>query len=526
MRRFRNLTAFLVLGILTYLTVPGQILAENKTGGTLVAVINHAPRHFNGTVQSGIATMFSASQLFATPLMIDDKWQPQPYLAKSWKIADDGLSVTLNLRDDATFHDGKPITSEDVAFSIMTIKENHPFKTMMGAVDRVDTPDPHTAILRLSRPHPAILLAMSQPLCSIIPKHVFGDGQDVKTHPMNMKPVGSGPFKFVEYKPGEHLILERYDNFFLGRPSLERFILKIIPDAVNRLTSLERKECSMDVYVGSPRDISRYKKLKHLTVEPMGEAVGAINWLAFNTKKKPLDDKKVRQAISYAIDRQFIVKQLHLGLSQRATGPIVPESPYYDANVEHYEINLGKANALLDEAGYPKKADGMRFSLELDYIPGIPEMHKNVAEYMKAQLKKVGIYIKIRQSPDFPTWAKRVSSWDFELTLDNVWNWGDPVIGVHRTYLSSNIRQGVIWSNTQGYSNPKVDELLAQGGIESDVAKRKQIYSEFQKIVVDDVPLAYLNAGPFYMAYDKKLKNLNTTIWGSMSPMHELQWEK
>ena len=526
MKKLGAITIVTVFFLALFISWASSASAEATRGGDLVAVINHAPRHFNGTVQSGIATMFSSSQLFATPLMFDDKWQPQPYLAQSWEISADGLSVTLNLHKNATFHDGKPITSEDVAFSIMTIKKNHPFKTMMGPVDEVETPDPHTAIIRLSSPHPAILLALSQPLCHIIPKHVFGDGQDVKTHPMNMKPVGSGPFKFVEYKPGEHLILERYDNFFLGKPYLDRFIMKINKDAVNRLTSLEQKEVSMDVYVGSPRDISRYKKLKHLTVEPMGEAVGAINWLAFNMKKKPLDNKKVRQAISYAIDRQFIVKRLHLGLSRRATGPIVPESPYYDANVERYENNIGKANALLDEAGYPKKGDGMRFSLELDYIPGIPELHKNVAEYMKAQLKKIGISINIRQSPDFPTWAKRVSSWDFELTLDNVWNWGDPVIGVHRTYLSSNIRQGVIWSNTQNYSNPKVDELLAKGGIETNMAKRKQIYSQFQKIVVDDAPLAYLNAGPFYMAYDKKLKNLNTTIWGSMSPMHEVYWEK
>lgn len=518
------LTLFLVAAIL--FSLPTAVSAGDKKGGTLVAVINHAPRHFNGAVQSGIATMFSASQLFATPLMFDDKWQPQPYLAKSWKISDDGLSVTLNLVQGATFHDGHPITSEDVAFSIMTIKKNHPFKTMMAPVEKVDTPDAHTAILRLSRPHPAILLAMSQPLCPIIPKHVFGDGQDIKTHPMNMKPVGSGPFKFVEYKPGEHLILERYDKFFLGAPHLNRFILKIIPDSVNRLTALERKEVSMDVFVGAARDIRRYQKLKHIKVEEMGEAVGPNNWLAFNLQRKPLDDKRVRQAISYAIDRDFITQRLHLGISKISTGPIVPVSPYYSAEVEHYNFNLEKANALLDEAGYPKKSDGMRFALTIDFIPGIVEQQKNLAEYLKPSLKKIGIDIKIRQAPDFPSWAKRVSGWDFDLTMDSVWNWGDPVIGVHRTYLSSNIRKGVIWSNTQNYVNPKVDELLAQAAVETDLAKRKALYAEFQKIVVDEAPIAYINVPPFYIAYDKQLKNVNTTIWGSMSPMHEVYWDK
>jgi peptide/nickel transport system substrate-binding protein len=343
---------------------------------------------------------------------------------------------------------------------------------------------------------------------------------------MNMKPIGSGPFKFVEYKPGEHLIMERYDDFFLGTPKLDRFILKIIPDSINRLTSLERKEVNMDVFVGSARDISRYQKLKHLIVEKMGEAVGPNNWLAFNLKRKPLDDKRVRQAISYAIDREFITKRLHLGISKISTGPIVPASPYYSEQVEHYNMNLDKANALLDEAGYAKKSNGMRFSLTIDYIPGVVEQQKNLAEYLKPSLKKIGIAIKIRQAPDFPTWAKRISSWDFDLSMDSVWNWADPVIGVHRTYLSSNIRKGVIWSNTQNYSNPIIDELLAKAAVETDFAKRKALYAEFQKIVVDEAPIAYINVPPFHIAYDKQLKNVNTTIWGSMSPMHEVYWDK
>ena len=144
-----------------------------------------------------------STQLFASPLRFDDKWNPQPYLAESWKLADDGKSLTLNLRKNAVFHDGKPVTSADVAFSIMAIKANHPFQTMMGPVEKVDTPDPYTAIIRMSVPHPAIVLAMSPALCPILPKHIYGDGKDLKTHPRNSADVvGSGPFKLVEFKAG------------------------------------------------------------------------------------------------------------------------------------------------------------------------------------------------------------------------------------------------------------------------------------------------------------------------------------
>ncbi len=524
MKRIGRVLGSVLIALAVTASLPAVAVADGQKGDTLVAVINHAPRHFNGTVQSGIATMFCATQFFASPIMFDGNWKPKPYLAKSWEISDDGLSVTLHLVGNATFHDGKPVTSEDVAFSIMAIKKYHPFKTMMAPVERVETPDPHTAVIRLSRRHPAILLSLSQPLCPIIPKHVFGDGKDLRNHPMNMKPIGSGPFKFVEYKPGEYVIMEAYKDFFLGPPKLKRIILKIIPDSVNRLTSMERKEVRMDIMVSTARDIKRYRKLSGLAVEPMGPAVGPLNWLEFNLLRKPLDDKRVRQAISYTIDRKFITQRLMLGMAKIATGPIVPSSPFYSPDVNHYPADLKKARALLDKAGYPVKSNGVRFSLTIDYIPGIPEAHKNVAEYLKTRLKKVGIDVKIRQSPDFPTWARRISNWDFDMTMDNVWNWGDPVIGVHRTYLSSNIRKGVIFSNTENYRNPRVDEVLNQAAVEMDQAKRKALYAEFQKIVVDDAPIAYINVNPFYIAYDKRLRNVNTTIWGSMSPMNEVYW--
>ena len=135
------------------------VAEEAKRGGTLVAALSTNVRNLNPAVQSGIATGFPGSQLFAAPLRYDENWTPQPYLAKSWEVSEDGLRVTLNLVDNAKFHDGKPVTSEDVAFSVEVIKAHHPFKSMFAPVTSVDTPDAHTAILNLSQPHPALMLA-------------------------------------------------------------------------------------------------------------------------------------------------------------------------------------------------------------------------------------------------------------------------------------------------------------------------------------------------------------------------------
>ncbi|RJF77176.1 ABC transporter substrate-binding protein [Rhodopseudomonas palustris] len=515
------------LGGAALMGLPFETRAQSAgSGGTLVIGSTQVPRHFNGAVQSGIATALPSTQIFASPLRFDENWNPQPYLAKSWEVAPDGLSITLKLVDDAVFHDGKPVTSEDVAFSIMTIKANHPFKTMLAAVDSVETPDPKTAVIKLAHPHPALLLAMSPALMPILPKHVYGDGQDVKTHPANLKPVGSGPYKLGEYKQGDYYTLEKFDKFFIpGRPKLDKIVVRLISDPNALMVSTERGEVHALPFLSGVRDIDRLEKAKDLVVIDKGFAgLGALNWLAFNTKKKPLDDVRVRKAIAYAANRDFIVSKLMGGKAMPSISPIAPGSPFDEPNVELYKFDVAKANKLLDEAGLKPDGSGVRATLTIDYLPGNDEQQRNVAEYMRSALKRIGLNLEVRAAPDFPTWAQRVSNFDFDLTMDSVYNWADPVIGVDRTYLTSNIRKGIIWSNTQQYSNPKVDDLLAKAAVETSPEKRKALYSEFQKIVVDEVPIFFINAVPFRNAFAKGLGGLPTTIWGVVSPLDEIYW--
>lgn len=507
------------LAATAFLAVPQFSAMADGHGGTLIWGIQNTPRHLNPAVQSGIATGEPGTQLFAAPLRYDEDWTPQPYLAESWSTSDDGLTVTLNLVKGANFHDGTPITSSDVAFSIKTVQANHPFKTMFAPVTSVDTPDDHTAVINLSKPHPALLLAMSSQLLPIIPEHVYGDGQDPKKHPANSEGVvGSGPFKLVEFKRDQHIILERNDDYFIdGRPKLDKIVMRIIKDGSARTIALENGELHISGFEQNARDINRLKKASNLTVTDQGyAAIGPIAWLAFNTVSGKTADKRVRQAIAYAVDRDFINKAIMLGTSTPALTGIHPGSPFYEPDVESYDLDIDKANAILDEAGYARGDDGMRFKLTLDYgWAGI----KAQAEYIKPQLKKIGIDVVIRSSPDFPTWAKRIGGHEFDMTWDVVFNWGDPVIGVHRTYQSSNIKKGVIWSNTQQYSNARVDELLEQAGSEMDPAKRKALYSEFQKIVADDLPVYWSYALPYHTIHSNKLGDAPRGIWATVSPL-------
>ncbi|MDO7696502.1 MAG: ABC transporter substrate-binding protein, partial [Planktomarina temperata] len=474
-------------------------------------------RNLNPAVQSGIVTGYPGAQLFAAPLRYDEDWTPQPYLAKSWDVSEDGLTVTLNLVDNAVFHDGAPITSEDVAFSVDTIKAHHPFKSMFAPVVSVDTPDAHTAVLNLSKPHPALMLAMSGQLMAIIPKHIYGDGQDPKTHPRNTENVvGSGPFKLVEYKSGEHVILERFDDFFIeGRPYLDKVVMRIITDPAARAIAYENGEVHMGAFESLPRIINRLKKVDSLTVTDEGYGgIGPLDWLAMNTTKGPLADVNVRKAIAYAVDKNFIHKALMQGTASDSKTGIHPDSPFYNANVEGYDLDLDKSRALLDAAGYPMQGDS-RFSLTIDFgWPGV----KPQVEYVKAALKKVGIDVEVRASADFPTWAARMGEMDFDMSWDTVFNWGDPVIGVHRTYSSDNIAKGV-WSNTQGYSNARVDELIAMAAVETDPAKRTALYAEFQEIIADEVPVYHTNTLPYHTVYNDNVGNPPLGIWGTSTPI-------
>ena len=523
LRRRSMVCAFSILAAAAML--PLQATAQTpKRGGTLVVGTTQTARHLNGAVQSGVATAMPSSQLFASPLRFDDKWNPQPYLAESWKLADDGKSLTLNLRKNAVFHDGKPITSEDVAFTIMAIKANHPFQTMLGPVEKVDTPDAHTAIIRMSTPHPAIVLAMSPALCPILPKHIYGDGKDLKSHPRNSEDVvGSGPFKLVEFKPGQRIVMERFDKFFLpGKPYLDRVIVNVTPDAASLMLGLERGDIHMLPYASVPSDLRRLKDNPKVDLTAKGyEGIGAINWLAFNTDRKPLSDVRVRKAIAYAIDKKFITKALMGGFATEADGPIVPGSPFAVTDLVRYPLDLKKSEELLDAAGLKPGAGGERFKLTIDYIPGADDQQKTVAEYVRGQLKKVGIAVEVRASADFPSWAKRMASHDFDLSMDIVFNWGDPIIGVHRTYLSTNIRP-IVWTNTQSYKNASVDELLNTAGGLLDPTKRKAYYATFQKTVTDELPIDFINIVPYHTATTKNVGNVPTTIWGPAAPYDEI----
>ena len=335
-----------------------------------------------------------SSQIFASLVRLDENNRPVPYLAESFSISDDGLAYTFNLAKNATFHDGKPVTSADVAFSLGLVKELHRFgPQMFGPVETVETPDDHTVIFRLSKRHGPLLVAATTPRqLPIMPKHVYGDGDFMK-HPAHKNPVGSGPFVLKEFKTDQYYIVERNPNHFIeGLPHLDQIIYKLVKDKTARRIGLQRDEFQLADASGVMRltDIDEFKKIDHLALTEMKSVSGSSIVLEFNNREGPLADKAVRQAIAYGIDRAYISDVLHAGYTKPSQGPLPFTNIFDNPDITGYPYDVDKANALLDEAGYPAGDDGIRFELGLIYIgqPFRPDLNSVPGEYIAQTLKE------------------------------------------------------------------------------------------------------------------------------------------
>lgn len=502
---------------------------EPVRGGELVIGAGYSAPSLNPAVQSGFGAGVPGAQLFAGLVRYNEGFTPEPYLATDWAFSDDGKTLTFNLVKNAKFHDGEPITASDVVFSINAVKSNHPFKTMLQAVESAEAPDDYTVVIKLSQPHPALMVALSPLLLPIMPEHIYDDGQELRTHPRNLQDVvGSGPFKFGEFVADQRIVLERNDDFFLeGRPYLDRIIVQTVRDRSNMSLLLQRGEIHYNPFTSlTLRDVDRMARTDGLSATTEGYGgIGAINWLAFNLDREPWTDIRVRQAVAYAIDKDFIINTMQLGRSERATGPIAASSPFYTDDVEMYDLDLDRANQLLDEAGYAPDADGIRMKITIDWIPGTVEFGKNLGEALAAQLRKVGIDATVRSLPDFGSWIGQISATsDYDLSIESLFNWGDPVIGVHRSYITSNIRPGVPFSNTTHYSNQDIDALLDKAGVETDAEKRAEMYREFQQTIVNDLPMHFLHKVPYHTVHRDDLRGLPVGIWGAMAPFDQTYW--
>jgi peptide/nickel transport system substrate-binding protein len=462
-----------------------------KQGGTLVVAAGTDPGALNPAISTSGALHFVAGSLYNGLVALDKDFKPMPDLADSWTVSDDGKTYTFKLHPGVKWHDGKPFTSADVKFTFEQLLLKFHARTKTGlepVLDGIDTPDDLTVVFRFKTPYSPLLQQLNVIEAPILPKHLY-EGSDPQNNPANLKPVGTGPFKFVEYKKGQQVTMERNPDYFKpGLPRFDKLIFSIIPETATVMAAFERGEVD---YVSVPgAEVERVSKLPGITVGRSPAGAGGsfcIQTVIPNLERKPLDKLEVRQALNLAIDRERMVKQVLFGQGRAARGPLATTLWAFDPSLPAFAYDPANANQLLDAAGLPKGADGTRFKLTAVF----PNTVAKMAEVLKENLAQVGVNLDLRivdfNEANQTVFVKR----DFDLGYASYCNGPDPEIGVRRAFDSTNIKP-VLFSNGAAYRNPKADELFSRGVAEVDREKRKAIYAELQKLLVGDLPYFWL----------------------------------
>lgn len=492
------LTCILIFSLLVF-TIPSHSLPFPKAQLTFslggeVSVLN--PILSTDTSSSAVE-----GPIFNGLTKINEKLEVIPDLAKSWKVSSDGKTWTFYLRDDVLWHDGKKFTAEDVKFtfdSILNPKVNSVRRSdyiINGKAIDFKVIDKYTIQAVLPKPFAPFLSRIGM---GILPKHLL-DGKDINTAEFNRHPVGTGPFKFAEWKTGNYVRLVRNDKYFGGKPLLDEILYKIIPNENSALVALEAGEADN---AGIPfKDYSRIKAAKGIDVY---EYDGLIyTYLGFNLKNPIFKNKEVRRALAYATNKKQLIGLVLRGHGSAAYCPSAPISWAYSDDVDKYPYNPELAKKMLAKAGYP---NGFEFNILLNQ--GNKDREK-AAVILQQQYKKIGVKVKL-QVMEWSALLKIVNAPDDPKKFDAVlmgWSLGlDP--DQYSIWHSSQYPRGF---NFIGYKNTEVDRLVEKGRVAMDRKTRKLVYAKLNRIISEDQPYIFL-------WYPKVIEGVSARVGGLSEP--------
>lgn len=414
-------------------------------------------------------------------------------LAKSWEISPDELSITFHLRKDVRWHDGKEFTAHDVLFTyrfMIDPKTPTPYAGDFLLVKKAEVLNRYAFKVSYEKPFAPALISWGM---WILPQHLL-EGKDVRKSPLNRNPVGTGPYLFRQWKTGEKIELEANPNYFEGRPYVQKVLYRIIPDSATLF--LELKAGGVDWSGLSPMQYQRqtdtgefrrkFRKYKYLA--------SGYTYLGFNLKDPRFQDKRVRQALACAVDKEEIIKVVLLGHGVEATGPYKPDTWVYNPHVKRYPYDPERARELLAEAGWKDgdgdgivEKDGQPFRFAILTNQGNEE-RKMTAEIIQKRLERIGVKVEIR----IAEWASFINFFIKNRRFETVllgWSTGqDP--DLYEIWHSSKTLPDEF--NFISYQDPKVDGLIEEGRHTFDRKRRKACYDRIQGILAEDVPYLFL----------------------------------
>lgn len=397
-----------------------------------------------------------------------------PQVAKSWSISDDGLEYTFDLYEDNKFHNGDSVTAEDVKFTLDRAKEIPNSKMEIVALKEVIVEGPHKVKLILEYPYGPFLKILTLQKYSILDKKVVEAAGDE----YGQEPIGSGPYKFKDWKKGDRVVIEANEDYHLGAPEIKEVIFKAIGDRTTQVLSMQKGES--DVLFELPStEIENFRNNEDFVC--FDKLATFNDQLHFNNETAPFDDVRVRKAITQAINLDDTLVAYTGGIGIIPDSYVMESVFGYDPNIKRFPTDMEASKKLLADAGY---ADGFETSITVGN-----EDAAILAQVVQANLAELGITAEIKQFEQ-STFLEKEASGDFELIVEGVAFYaGDADTGLYSLFHSDCI--GV--SNIPRYNNPKVDKLIMDGRLSSDKEERLKIYSDIQNILHDDCPTVLLD---------------------------------
>lgn len=492
---------------------------------TLVVALEADPGHLNPAITTGGGVHVASDLLYDGLLGLDDQSRPVPALATGWTIEKDGAVYRFTLRRGVRWHDGRPFTAEDVKFTFDSVLLRFHARTrasLASALAEIETPDSYLVVFRFKHPYAPLLQQLNEVEAPIIPRHLYA-GTDPLTSPWNLKPVGTGPYRFRSYAPDQEIRYEANPEYFGGRPAIQQVIYRVIPNPAMRVIAMETGEVDWLYGVPGP-DRERLRANPEVGWLETSINLGGsncVNTLAMNLDRPLFKDVRVRRGLGHAIDRQEFLDKVLFGQGRVATAPISSRIEFATApDIGLPKFDLEESARLLAAAGWRMGSDGIRVSRG---VAGIPDGRRLTIRFnhfpsfaafgnlLRSQLRRAGVDL-VLDPQESPVAVKTVfAERAFDLTIVSYCQGTDPEIGARRMYLSSLIGP-VPFSNAAGYRNPEIDSLFDVAQSVLDTAGRRRAYHRIQEIAVRDLPYIWLVETTSAQAYRRRCSGFRSTL--------------